>query len=187
MALPRDDQRRPRGEGGHDRPEPRGGEALCRVVEGQPLGGQGGVEPLGGKGQAQLAVARPRGEAGPLGAPHDALHLGIARVAESLGEPHHGGRAAVRGARDLVRREQGDVREVVRQVAGERLLGGAEALVVALESLGECVDVGGHAPSFRRRAPVPYRRRAVSVTDPPRARTIRTEPTASGAAPSSTT
>ena len=76
--------------------------------------------------QAELPGA-PRREGRALGAPHDALKLRVAAIAEGLGEPDHRRRAAVRGVGDLVGREQRQVGEVVGQVAGQGLLGRAEA------------------------------------------------------------
>ena len=187
MALAGDDQGGARAEGGDDRAEAGGRQPLGGVVEGEALRGHRRVEALRRERQAELAVAGAGRQAGALGAPHDALHLGVARVAEGLREPDDGRGAAVRRPRDLVGRQERHVGEVVGEVPGEGLLGGAEALVVALEALGQCVDVGGHAASFRRRRPVPYRDRACSITISPGRTTIRTESTSPGAAPRSTT
>ena len=177
VALAGDDQRGARAEGGDDGAEARGGEPLRGVVQGHALGGEGGVEPVGRERRAQRAVARPGRQARPLGAAHGALHLRVARVAEGLGEAHDGRRAAVGGAGHLVGRQQRDVREVVGQVARERLLGRAEPVVVALEALGECVDIGRHGALVRRRAAFPYRRRALSEIGSPAVETILTDST----------
>jgi hypothetical protein len=78
---------------------------------------------------------------------------------------------------DLVGRQQRDVRQVVGQVARERLLCRAETVVVALQALGECVDVGRHGAWVRRRAAFPYRRRAASEIGSPTVETILTDST----------
>jgi hypothetical protein len=125
-------------------------EAGGNVLEGDAIG----VEHL------HAARAGPahgtHAEAGTVGMAHRALQFGITGVPEGLGEPHDGGRAAVRRLCHLMCGHQRELREVIHQVARERLLGRAEPLVITAEDLGEFSCVRWHGPLFRRMRARPF-------------------------------
>lgn len=140
-----DDDGSDHGQGRHEGLHAFGAETGSDIFERQAIG----VEHLNPTG-ASLRADHTHAQARPVSLAHRALQFGVARVAQRLREPHNRGGTAVRGLGDLMRGNQRKFGQVIDQVARERLLGGAEPLVVAAEDLCEFGCVGWHVRQIRR-------------------------------------